>query len=69
MMRRKDMPSADQWSKDAVSYVLSLEKRQSGSSVTVPGYYSEDYKATWILPDGARLPDEVVAPFAKSSGD
>ena len=63
------MPSAEQWSKDAVTYVLSLNKEQSGSSVTIPGYYSDEYKATWILPDGAKLPKQVVAPFAKRSKD
>ena len=66
MMTNRKMPTAAEWSKDAVQFVLnSLTKDKSGSSVTVPGYYPEDYKATWVLPDGAPLPGKVVSPFAK----
>jgi NAD(P)-dependent dehydrogenase (short-subunit alcohol dehydrogenase family) len=64
MMTNKKMPTATQWSKDAVAYVLhGLTKEDSGRSVTVPGYYSDEYKATWVLPDGMPLPSKVVAPF------
>ena len=66
MMTNTRMPTAAQWSKDAVTYVLhGLSKDNSGFSVTVPGYYSDEYKATWVLPDGMPLASRVVEPFGK----
>ena len=66
MMRNHQMPTASEWAKDAAPYILQLgdhESTKSGSSVSVPGYYSEEYMATWIIENGQQLPSSVVAPF------
>ena len=66
MMTNKNCPTASEWAQDAAPYILSLgcnPNSPSGSSVSVPGYYSPDYMATWVLKDGQQLPGAVVAPF------
>jgi NAD(P)-dependent dehydrogenase (short-subunit alcohol dehydrogenase family) len=65
MMRNEDMPSAFDWAKDAAPFILKLGSMEtpSGSSVSVPGYYSDKYMETWILKNGQELPPSVVAPF------
>ena len=54
--RGDDLPSAERWAVDAGPYMLSLGREQNGVSLAVPGYYPEEYKATWIIKEGQGLP-------------
>jgi len=68
MMTNNQMPTAAEWSQDAAPFIMSLGSHNSntpssGSSVIVPGYYSEEYMSTWIIQNGQPLPGKVVAPF------
>jgi len=56
------IPSAEEWCKPAVDFILSIPVSESGSSLTVPGFYSEDYMGTWVIPDGLKLPSQWLPP-------
>eukprot|EP01006_Ploeotia_vitrea_P011916 TRINITY_DN31654_c0_g1_i1.p1 TRINITY_DN31654_c0_g1~~TRINITY_DN31654_c0_g1_i1.p1 ORF type:complete len:263 (-),score=12.14 TRINITY_DN31654_c0_g1_i1:18-806(-) len=63
MNRAKGIPSAEEWAKVAAPYILGLHnapqverEKQNGCSLSVPGFYPEAYKKTWIIPDGTKLP-------------
>ena len=52
------------WSQAAARFILSISSAQTGASLSIPGFYSEEYKATWAIPDGLPLPSKVVPPSA-----
>merc|ERR1712232_272686 len=58
---RSDAASVEQWCKDAAPYILSIPPADNGSSVTMPGYYSEEYMAAWIVPNGAKM-NSIISP-------
>jgi len=62
MNRMPNIPSAEVWRKSAVPFIMSIPLAESGSSLTVPGFYGEAYKATWAIPDGLKLPSKWVPP-------
>lgn len=48
-------PPAEQWCKDAVPYLLQLSAADNGSSVAMPGYYSQKYQACWHTPANHKM--------------
>jgi hypothetical protein len=56
------IPSAEEWCKPAVDFILSIPVSESGSSLTVPGFYGKDYMDTWVIPNGLKLPAQWLAP-------
>lgn len=48
-----------EWVKVAAPLLLKISRDDNGVSMSVPGFYSEKYKETWIVPDGASLPSEL----------
>mmetsp|Transcript_50887 Transcript_50887/g.143251 ORF Transcript_50887/g.143251 Transcript_50887/m.143251 type:complete len:299 (-) Transcript_50887:20-916(-) len=50
------LPTAEAWSRVAVPFIMSIPVSESGSSLTVPGFYEDEYKASWVIPDGLKLP-------------
>jgi len=62
MNRMKGIPPAEEWVKSAVPFILSIPIAESGSSLSVPGFYSDAYKATWAIPDGLRIPPKWEPP-------
>ena len=55
-------PANSSWAEVAVSYMLgeTMLAREdpgavNGASLSVPGYYAEAYRSTWIIEDGTRL--------------
>lgn len=62
MNKQKGLPSADAWAKEASVYLLEIPACENGSSLTLPGYYSKEYQATWIVPAGARMNPTWVKP-------
>mmetsp|Transcript_9195 Transcript_9195/g.22092 ORF Transcript_9195/g.22092 Transcript_9195/m.22092 type:complete len:285 (+) Transcript_9195:17-871(+) len=53
---------ASEWAPKAAAFLLTLQPDQSGSSVCMPGWYSQEYMDTWSIPEGLPLPKVVVAP-------
>lgn len=53
------------WCKDAAPFLLNLQISENGSSITMPGYYSQSYKDAWIVADGAKMNSSVSFPSAK----
>ena len=60
-MNKKGSP-LEGWAPLAAAFILQLGVGESGSSVAMPGYYAEDYMATWVIPAGLAIPGSVVAP-------
>eukprot|EP00928_Gymnodinium_smaydae_P050392 TRINITY_DN33953_c0_g1_i1.p1 TRINITY_DN33953_c0_g1~~TRINITY_DN33953_c0_g1_i1.p1 ORF type:complete len:325 (+),score=38.47 TRINITY_DN33953_c0_g1_i1:48-977(+) len=56
---------ADAWSRDAAPFILSIPAADNGSSVVMPGYYSKEYQATWIVPAGAKMNETFSPPEAR----
>lgn len=56
-MQRGDYPAANAWAKDAAPFMLALNSSHNGKSLSVPGYYPEKYKTSWIIKDGQELPE------------
>jgi hypothetical protein len=54
-----DFPGAAAWAKDAVPLLLGLGRGDNGRSMHVPGFYSEEYMASWII-----RPDQDLVPVA-----
>lgn len=44
---------------DAGPLLLSLTREHNGTSLSVPGYYTEDYKTSWVIQDGTPLPSKL----------
>lgn len=57
-----EMQSAEQdgdvgeWVKVAAPLMLSLSREHNGVSMSVPGFYTSDYLASWTIADGKGLP-------------
>lgn len=62
MNTMKNLPTAAVWCKSAVPFIMSIPISESGSSLTVPGFYGKEYMASWAIPDGLRLPGKWVMP-------
>ena len=61
------MPSSapvDVWAPLAARYLLQITPDQSGSSLSMSdfGFYSQEYMATWQIPDGLPVSDVLVPP-------
>lgn len=67
MNRNPAIPTTDVWCKEAAPYILQIPASESGSSITMPGYYGEDYQATWVVPDGARMNSTWMLPMPPTS--
>jgi NAD(P)-dependent dehydrogenase (short-subunit alcohol dehydrogenase family) len=63
---RADAAPAEQWCKDAAPFLLIVPPEENGSSVTLPGYYSEEYMAGWIVPNGAKMNSTMPGGFSAS---
>lgn len=50
---------ARHWATVAGPLLLGLGRADNGASLSVPGFYTDKYKATWTVPDGAPLPPEL----------
>ena len=52
------------WAPVAARRILSITPDESGSSLTLAreGFYSQEYEATWAIPDGLPLPARVEIP-------
>merc|ERR1712048_1453071 len=48
-----------EWVKVAAPLILNITREQNGASLSVPGFYTDKYKATWIIADGATPPKEL----------
>ena len=46
----------DDWVAIAGPLILKLDRADNGASRSVPGFYTEAYRATWTVPDGAAMP-------------
>jgi NAD(P)-dependent dehydrogenase (short-subunit alcohol dehydrogenase family) len=62
MNRTKGLPTAADWCSTAVDFILSIPVSESGSSLSVPGFYGAEYRSTWVIPDGMKLPTKWVNP-------
>ena len=59
----KRFPTAEVWSQQAVTFILSkITHEDNGSSLTVPGFYSGQYVSSWVIPDGMKIPKRHVPP-------
>lgn len=56
------IPGPETWCRVAAPFIMSIPVSESGSSLTVPGFYGKEYMDTWAIPNGLRLPDKWVAP-------
>jgi len=54
-MQSGDYPTADTWARDAAPFILAFNGSHNGKSLSVPGYYPEEYKTSWIIKDGQEL--------------
>lgn len=52
-----------EWVKIAGPLILGVTREHNGVSLSVPGFYTEKYKATWAIKDGARPPAELGHKF------
>lgn len=48
-----------EWVQVAAPMILRISRAQNGASLSVPGFYTEKYKDTWVVPDGAALLAEL----------
>eukprot|EP00929_Paragymnodinium_shiwhaense_P092565 TRINITY_DN52514_c0_g1_i2.p1 TRINITY_DN52514_c0_g1~~TRINITY_DN52514_c0_g1_i2.p1 ORF type:complete len:258 (+),score=33.14 TRINITY_DN52514_c0_g1_i2:3-776(+) len=55
-MQDGEYPRAETWAKDAMPFILNFTAADNGRSLSVPGYYPDKYKASWIIKDGQPLP-------------
>lgn len=62
MQPEAPLPTPDEWVDDALPYLLRIigQPSLSGASLSVPGYYSDDYLAKWIIADGQPLLPEAA---------
>ena len=54
-------PPAEVWAPLAVEYILKLARaapKMSGASLSVPGFYDDAFRRSWIIADGQPLKDE-----------
>ena len=51
-----ELPTAEEWARRAVPLIFAIRASDNGKSLSVPGYYSEEYKKSWIIPDCQSLP-------------
>lgn len=51
------------WVKVAAPLILSLTRKHNGASLSVPGFYTDKYKATWVIADGTMPPKELGHKF------
>jgi len=56
------LTSADTWCRTAAPFIMSIPVSESGSSLTVPGFYGKEYMESWSIPNGLRLPAKWVMP-------
>ena len=58
--------NVDDWVKVAGPMILELNREDNGKSLSVKGFYTEKYKSTWIIEDGAGIPDELGHDFGNT---
>ena len=51
---------AEEWAPEAARLIIGLGPKDSGASLSVPGYYSAEYVSTWTIADGAPLPEPIA---------
>ena len=51
---------AEEWAPEAARFIIGLGPKDSGASLSVPGYYSAEYVSTWTIADGAPLPEPIA---------
>uniref|UniRef100_A0A7S0AAQ6 Ketoreductase domain-containing protein n=1 Tax=Pyrodinium bahamense TaxID=73915 RepID=A0A7S0AAQ6_9DINO len=54
-----ELPTPEAWAPVAVPFLLGLGSADNGTSLSVPGYYSEAYRSSWIIQDGQPLKPEA----------
>ena len=54
--------TTSEWAPAAVRFLLSIKTSQSGASLSLPGFYTKKYQATWQIPDGHPVADVVEWP-------
>lgn len=52
------------WVQVAGPMILGLNREDNGKSLSVEGFYTDKYKDTWIIKDGAGIPRELGHDFA-----
>lgn len=62
MNRRRGATDVNTWIKVAAPVILGIGPDDNGKSLVVREFYSEEYQATWILPAGLGVSQEVVQP-------
>eukprot|EP00930_Biecheleria_cincta_P055887 TRINITY_DN42138_c0_g1_i1.p1 TRINITY_DN42138_c0_g1~~TRINITY_DN42138_c0_g1_i1.p1 ORF type:complete len:261 (-),score=32.87 TRINITY_DN42138_c0_g1_i1:85-867(-) len=63
MQKGEEDGDIDDWVKVAAPLILNLTREHNGASLSVPGFYTDKYKATWVIPDGAMPPKELGHKF------
>jgi NAD(P)-dependent dehydrogenase (short-subunit alcohol dehydrogenase family) len=61
------IPTPEEWCTHAAAFIMSISVEESGSSLTVPGFYSEEYMQSWVIPDGMPLPTHWMKDVQKMS--
>eukprot|EP00956_Cyclotella_meneghiniana_P018294 scaffold30372_cov70-Cyclotella_meneghiniana.AAC.5 len=59
-----DDNTTSNWVKVAGPMILGFDRNDNGKSLSVDGFYTEQYKNTWIIKDGVGIPDELGYDFA-----
>ena len=59
-----DDNTTSNWVKVAGPMILGFDRNDNGKSLSVDGFYTEQYKDTWIIKDGVGIPDELGYDFA-----
>lgn len=61
--------TVNSWVQVAGPMILALSRADNGKSSSVEGFYTEKYKGTWIIKDGAGIPQELGHDFALRTDD
>jgi NAD(P)-dependent dehydrogenase (short-subunit alcohol dehydrogenase family) len=62
MNTKEGIPTAKEWAPIAAQFILDIPLSENGSSLCVPGFYSEPYQSTWVIPPGMKIPSKFVMP-------
>jgi hypothetical protein len=62
MNTREGIPTAKEWAPVAAKFILEIPQSENGSSLAVPGFYSENYVSTWVIPPGMKIPPKFILP-------
>lgn len=63
-MQPNGLAPASEWAEVAGPFILALNREEhNGRSVSVPGFYRDEFMDSWIIKDGTGLPgDGPVVP-------